>query len=473
MVLHLDRQGGEPDQRHGRLQAPGRDVLPGAGRRRPRGARPRHALRHRALRQRAGLHRPRRAAVPPPAGARRAADRHPPRHAPLLHDGARGGRAGAAGQRASAPRTATTSRRNCAEGGIFVLDMGKPVKIVDLARRMIRLAGLRPEEDVEIRFTGLRPGEKLYEELFHGQEPPRPTQLPRPADGDAAHRGCGAGGARDRRDRGGGARRQPAAGAGAARPDGAGIRPHAEPARCRGGWRDRRDGRRLSGRRSSRRSRRGAPASVSSASAMRACLSRCASPSMGFPVTGFDIGSRDGRRDRDGPPPRPWDRRFHVWPSGADSRARAAMEAAADCDAILIRRPDARSARARSRTSRPCRDSLAALVAAPAPRGRRWRWRARPIPAPRRSWCCPRWARAGLRRGRGRLRHLSPEREDPGNPEGTVGRKVPKLVAGATAACLAVGVRPLRAGRGRGGAGARRSPAAELAKLLRERLPAP
>ena len=63
-------------------------------------------------------------------------------------------------------------------GGIVVLDMGKPVRIVDLARQMVRLAGLRPEIDIEIRFSGLRPGEKLEEELFHGREPHVPAGRP-------------------------------------------------------------------------------------------------------------------------------------------------------------------------------------------------------------------------------------------------------------------------------------------------------
>jgi O-antigen biosynthesis protein WbqV len=81
-------------------------------------------------------------------------------------------------------------------GKLFVLDMGAPVRIADLARRMILLAGLKPERDVKVVFTGLRPGEKLEEELFHAAEPLAPTTLagirlaePRAGDAEALARG--------------------------------------------------------------------------------------------------------------------------------------------------------------------------------------------------------------------------------------------------------------------------------------------
>lgn len=55
-------------------------------------------------------------------------------------------------------------------GEVFILDMGNPVKIVDLASEMIKLSGYEPFKDIDIIFTGIRPGEKLHEELFTEQE---------------------------------------------------------------------------------------------------------------------------------------------------------------------------------------------------------------------------------------------------------------------------------------------------------------
>lgn len=71
-------------------------------------------------------------------------------------------------------------------GEVFVLDMGEQIKVADLARNMIVLAGLVPDKDIRIEFTGLRPGEKLYEELFEESEQVEPTDHPK------IHRAVGA-----------------------------------------------------------------------------------------------------------------------------------------------------------------------------------------------------------------------------------------------------------------------------------------
>jgi O-antigen biosynthesis protein WbqV len=94
---------------------------------------------------------------------------------------------------------AAAARSSRRQGQLFVLDMGAPVRIVDLARQMIRLAGRKPDQDIAIVFTGIRPGEKLHEELFHGAEPLAPSGLPgifvaapRPADRAALETGIAA-----------------------------------------------------------------------------------------------------------------------------------------------------------------------------------------------------------------------------------------------------------------------------------------
>ncbi len=73
---------------------------------------------------------------------------------------------------------------NANGGEIFVLDMGQPVKIDDLARNMIRLYGYKPDVDIKIVYTGLRPGEKLYEEKLMSEEGLKRTE------NDLIHIGC-------------------------------------------------------------------------------------------------------------------------------------------------------------------------------------------------------------------------------------------------------------------------------------------
>jgi FlaA1/EpsC-like NDP-sugar epimerase len=73
-------------------------------------------------------------------------------------------------------------------GEIFVLDMGEPVRILDLAHDMIRLSGLRVDEDIELQIVGLRPGEKLYEELYDARETRQETAHPKIMVADSAKR---------------------------------------------------------------------------------------------------------------------------------------------------------------------------------------------------------------------------------------------------------------------------------------------
>ena len=161
----LDRQGRQPAHRDGRLEGDGGVDRRGGGRSATRSTR--------FVIVRFGNVLASSGSVVPifraPDRARRPGHGHPPGDDPLLHDDPGGGPA-------RDPGRATSAR---ARGEVFVLEMGEPVKIVDLARNMIRLAGYEPEVDIAIEFIGARPGEKLHEELFNADERPQPTAADR------------------------------------------------------------------------------------------------------------------------------------------------------------------------------------------------------------------------------------------------------------------------------------------------------
>ena len=118
------------------------------------GQRQQDDVRRRALRQRDGQPRQRRPALPAPDRARRPGAAHRSRRP-------RASRWRSKRRRASSSRR----RRSREQGQIFILDMGEPIRTADLAEKMIRLKGLEPGRDIQIVYTGLRPGEKLHEEL--------------------------------------------------------------------------------------------------------------------------------------------------------------------------------------------------------------------------------------------------------------------------------------------------------------------
>ena len=221
-----------------------------------------HRVQGGALRQRARLLRQRGADLPPPDRARGAGDGHRPAHDALLHDDPRG--RAADHPRGLARPPAPRSRRRPVGGGrgldqgtggcpvedaagglgqgdgtrtaeVLVLDMGEPVRIVELARAMIELSGLDPDRDIEIEEVGRRPGEKLHEELFNElRAPAADRHREDPARRALAARAGGGGGGvrRDQPARAGGRRRR--AGREGRRPDlaRAGARERARGARA-------------------------------------------------------------------------------------------------------------------------------------------------------------------------------------------------------------------------------------------------